>query len=81
MERQNSGRWMRLGMPMETLAEAVLAVRDAGEDRIYLDVPMDLMQAAIGAAVPEVSGHHWGAGGDEPIVLELDDENFNVREP
>ncbi len=78
MDTQTAGTMMRFGMPMASLAEAVLAARDAGEERLYLEVPLALVQGAIGAAVPEVAGHQWVAGGEEPIVLELDDDNFDV---
>jgi NAD(P)H-hydrate repair Nnr-like enzyme with NAD(P)H-hydrate dehydratase domain len=71
-------RTLQLGLPVGSLAEAVLAARDAGEERISLALPLDLVQAALATAMPEVAGHQWDAGSDEPIVLELDDEQFDV---
>jgi hypothetical protein len=78
MDRQDAGRRLRLGMPMAALAEAMQTAQAAGEERLYLDVRMDLVQAALGAATPEAAGHSAGGTDDDPVVLELDDENFDV---
>ena len=74
MNRQSAGAQLRLGMPLAAVRDAVAQVGEGGEERLYLEVPLALLQAAM----PEVAGHVAGMGDDGSIVLELDDEDFNV---
>ena len=69
---------LRLGLPMTAFSEAVLAARDAGEERLYLAVPVDLVQAALRTASPEVAGHSAVGSDEDVVVLELDDTDFDV---
>ena len=59
MNRQSAGAQLRLGMPLAAIRDAVAQVGEGGEERLYLEVPLALLQAAM----PEVTGHHW-VGGD-----------------
>ena len=74
MSSQSSGAQLRLGLPIAPVVGAVAAAGDAGHDRLYLEVPLSLLRAAM----PEVVGHTVTGREDEPIVIELDDEDFNV---
>ena len=71
-------RQFRLGLPMTAFSEAVLAARDAGEERLYLEVPLDLVQAALRTASPEVAGHSAVGSSEGAVVLELEDTDFDV---
>jgi hypothetical protein len=53
MSPQHSGTRVRMGVPLETVTGAVADAEGAGETRIYLEVPIALLRAAM----PEVAGH------------------------
>src|SRR3712207_6468732 len=72
MTTEPSQRMLRLSLPTAAITEAIADRHGIEEDRIYLEVPIALLQAAL----PEMVGRA-APGGEAPIVLELDDAGCN----